>query len=107
VTYIIDGEGSVWYWVQENQGNMVFYLPIGSSLGLLVGYLAAPLWSLLMGIIRNPPPVYWNALRRWEIRHSPRARLTSLLIASLPYLPGLLFLLVGLLVRREHSFKPA
>jgi hypothetical protein len=35
------------------------------------------------------------------------ASLTILLIASLPYLPGTLFLVAGLLDRREGSAKPA
>jgi hypothetical protein len=104
VTYVIDGEGLLWYWVQENQGNMVFYLPPGIILGLLVGYLAALLWSPLMGIIRNSPPGYWNALRRWEIRALRLgARLTSLL--------SLLYLLVKILISTRslppESFQPA
>jgi hypothetical protein len=84
VTYIIDGEGLLWYWVQETQGNMVFYLPIGIILGLLVGYLAALLWSPLMGIIRNSPRTIGMHYARWEIRALRLETLTSLL--SLLYL---------------------
>jgi hypothetical protein len=178
VTYVIDGGGSLWYWAQENQGNLVFYLPLGIILGLSAGYLVALLWSPLRGIVRNSSPAFWIALGRWEIRSlrlgarllsllsllyllvriliSTRslplesfsaalfyfstllaavglviawrwevtggvmvllaylialpsilqsADLTILISASLPYLPGVLFLLAGLLNRREQRLK--
>lgn len=180
VTYIIDVEGRLWYWTQENQGNTVLYLPLGIFLGLLTGYLAALAWSPLVGVIRKSPPDYWNALKMWEVRVQRfgarllsipclfyfviklltsicplipygisgimanisialvlvglviswrceglggaliltafpfglpslllSLNLYSLMILSLPYLPGVLFLLADLLNRREHSVKPA
>ena len=68
IALVIDGDRQLWYWLQENKKNAIFYLPIAIFLGLLAGFVAAIVWSPILALFRAAQPGYLDALRDWEIR---------------------------------------
>ena len=84
VTYLIDSEGEVWLWAEENKGYTIIFLGGGIILGLLAGFVLSLPGVYLITRLRKPQVEQIRMLVGWEI-HKIRwgARLLSL--ASLLY----------------------
>ena len=91
VTYIIDSEGIVWRWAEENKGNAFVFIGGGIFLGLLAGYIISLPGIYLMTRLEKPQEQQIQALVDWEIRKLRwGARISSL--ASLLYFSFQIFI---------------
>lgn len=98
VTFVIDERGELWFWAQENRGNLIFFGPAALLMGLLTGMVTAAGWSPLRAFLRGADHREWSALSQWEAK-------TLRLIGRVGSLISLAFFAV-LLTINQNSLPP-